>query len=186
MRKTVSAVICFVLVFTLAGCGGNGAASHKNGKSGGVQDVLNDIVNGDNPSPTATPAGNTDKPSGTPKPTMALGTDGIDLTQMSDTMAFSQVYNMLVDPDSYLGLNVRMKGQFDCYQDPDSGKYYFACVVMDETQCCNYGIEFELEGDHHYPEDYPQLGEEFCVSGEFSTYTEEDQRYATLINARLE
>ena len=36
----------------------------------------------------------------------------VDLTAMSSTMVFSQVLNMLVSPDDYIGKKIRMKGRF--------------------------------------------------------------------------
>lgn len=110
----------------------------------------------------------------------------VDLTKLSSTMVYSEVYNMLTSPDPYLGKTVRMKGQFATYEDPQSGAVYFACVIDDATACCSQGLEFVLEGEYTYPNDYPSLGTEISVTGEFQTYTEGSNLYCHLIHATME
>lgn len=110
----------------------------------------------------------------------------VDLTALSATMVYSEVYNMTVTPDDYLGKTVKMNGSFSIYQDPDTGKNYYACIIADATSCCSQGIEFVLEGDCSYPEDYPELGEEITVSGVFDTYEEDGYTYCQLIDAKME
>lgn len=109
----------------------------------------------------------------------------IDLTTMSSSMVYSQVYSMTIDPQSYIGKTVKMKGQFAYYHDETTGADYFACVVQDATACCAQGLEFSLKGEHTFPDDYPQEGEEVCVIGEFSTYEEAGYVYFTLRNAEF-
>lgn len=41
----------------------------------------------------------------------------VDLTVLSSTMVYAEVYNMLYnDPESYLGKTVRARGEFSIYQ----------------------------------------------------------------------
>ncbi|WP_034452742.1 hypothetical protein [Butyrivibrio sp. AE2032] len=54
----------------------------------------------------------------------ASGVD-VDLTVLSSTVVYSEVYNMMVSPDNYKGKTVKMKGQFVPYYDEATGKYYF-------------------------------------------------------------
>lgn len=110
----------------------------------------------------------------------------IDLTKLSSTLVYSEVYNMMVSPDQYLGRTVRMKGQFAVYEDPQSNSVYFACVIDDATACCSQGLEFVLEDSYTYPDDYPSLGTEISVTGEFQTYMEDSNLYCHLIHATLE
>ncbi len=114
----------------------------------------------------------------------APGVD-VDLTVLSSTMVYSEVYNMMVSPDNYKGKTVKMKGQFVPYYDEATGKYYFACFISDATACCAQGIEFILTDDYSYPEDYPQDGDTICVIGTFDTYMEGEYLYCTLRNAVL-
>lgn len=117
----------------------------------------------------------------------SASSDGIDvdLTTLSSTMVYSEVYNMLISPEEYVGKTVKMDGMFDCYHDEAEDKYYFACIITDATACCAQGMEFILIDDYAYPDDYPQVGDEICVIGEFSTYQEGKSVYCTLKNARL-
>lgn len=109
----------------------------------------------------------------------------IDLTVLSSTMVYSEVYGMFVSPEDYLGKTVKMEGEFTVFQDPNTKKIYFSCIVKDAMACCAQGLEFVLEGDAAYPEDYPNPGDFITVVGEFSTYLEEGNRYCTLVNAKL-
>ena len=47
------------------------------------------------------------------------------------------------------------------------------------------GMEFVLEGDLTYPDDYPELGTEITVIGEFQSYEENGMTRYHLVNARL-
>lgn len=109
-------------------------------------------------------------------------TEGIDvdLTTMSATVVYSEVYNMMVSPSEYVGKTVKMDGMFTVYYDEALDKYYYACIIMDATACCSQGIEFVLIKDYTYPDDYPQEGENICVLGTFDTYEEDGFTYCTL------
>ena len=122
--------------------------------------------------------------------TSADGVD-VDLTVLSSTMVYSEVYNMLYnDPAHYFGKTVKAKGTFSIYQlvtdgvlQPDPVAY--ACIIADATACCAEGMEFVPEGDLTYPEDYPELGAEITVIGEFQSYEENGMTWYHLVNARL-
>lgn len=115
----------------------------------------------------------------------------VDLTMLSSTMVYSEVYNMLYnDPESYLGKTVRARGEFSIYQlvvdgvlQPDPVAY--ACIIADTAACCAEGMEFVLEGDLTYPDDYPELGTEITIIGEFQSYEENGMTWYHLVNARL-
>jgi len=122
--------------------------------------------------------------------TSADGVD-VDLTVLSSTMVYSEVYNMLYyDPESYYGKTIKMTGVFSIYQmvvdgvaQPDPVAY--GCIIADATACCAQGMEFVLEGDFTYPDDYPELGAEITVIGEFQPYEENGMTWYHLINARM-
>lgn len=115
----------------------------------------------------------------------------VDLSVLSSTMVYSEVYNMLYnDPAHYFGKTVKAKGTFSLYQlvtdgvlQPDPVAY--ACIIADATACCAEGMEFVLEGDYTYPDDYPELGAEITVIGEFQSYEENGMTWYHLVNARL-
>ena len=49
----------------------------------------------------------------------------------------------------------------------------------------NRVIEFILEGDNVYPEDYPAEGAEITIQGVFGTYEEDGGTYWSLTGARF-
>ena len=123
----------------------------------------------------------------TPKTTEAAAEKiDVDLTQLSATMVYSEVYNMLTEPDGYKGKTVKMNGAFSVYEDETTGNVYLACIIADATACCSQGIEFQLAGKHKYPDDYPELGSEITVTGTFGTYNEGENIYCQLSDATLE
>ena len=123
--------------------------------------------------------------------TSADGVD-VDLTVLSSTMVYSEVYNMLYFyPEDYYGKNVKMTGQFNVYQWVDESGVVadmpvaYACIISDATACCAEGMEFVLKDDLAYPDDYPELGAEIIVIGEFQSYEENGMTWHHLVNARL-
>lgn len=106
----------------------------------------------------------------------------LDLTQLSSTLIYSEVYNMLITPDDYKGKIIKMKGQFNQYTDEQTGKTYNAVIIPDATACCQQGLEFELS-DKTNP-NFEQ-GAEITVVGTFDTYTEGELLYCHLKNAKI-
>ena len=194
MRKLYALILCLALIFALSGCGSSGAASGKTaGQSTTVKDVLDAGMAAADAAPTPT-AAPTPSPAPTPVPVgrddpgapqNGSDTVDVDLTVLSPTMVYSEVFHMVSAPEDYIGKTVKMDGAFAYYHDDATGNDYFACIVQDATACCAQGIEFVLAGEHAYPEDYPALDEEICVVGEFDTYLEGGYSYCTLRNARL-
>ena len=121
----------------------------------------------------------------TSKPAQSTGGIDVDLTKLSSTMVYSEVYNMMVSPDKYIGKTVKMNGAFAYYEDPETKKQYFACIIADATACCSQGLEFILAGEHSYPDDYPELGTEITVVGTFQTYEENGYMYCHLVDAEM-
>ena len=122
--------------------------------------------------------------------TSADGVD-VDLTVLSSTMVYSEVYNMLYnDPAHYLGKTVKARGEFSIYQlvtdgvlQPDPVSY--GCIISDAAACCAEGMEFVLKDDLAYPDDYPELGTEITVIGEFQSYEENGVTWYHLANAKM-
>lgn len=118
---------------------------------------------------------------------VAVATDvDVDLTVLSATMVYSEVYNMMVNPEDYIGKSIRMRGEYSYMHDDTTGNDYFACIIRDATACCAQGIEFVLTDDYVYPDDYPQMGDEITVTGVFDVYMEGTSKYCTLRGAELE
>ncbi len=110
----------------------------------------------------------------------------VDLTNMSSTMIYSEVYAMMADSKQYIGKKVRMRGEFSGFYDKQSGQYYFSCLIRDAMACCAQGLEFVLTEDYSYPDDYPPTGTEITVTGIFESYQEGNFTFYHLTNAVLE
>ena len=106
----------------------------------------------------------------------------LDLTELSSTLIYSEVYNMLITPDDYKGKIIKMKGQFNQYTDEQTGKTYNAVIIPDATACCQQGLEFELS-DKTNP-NFEQ-GAEITGVGTFDTYSEGELLYCHLKNAKI-
>jgi len=192
VKRNLTIIICLLLAFSLASCGG-GSASRTGGQSPTVNDVLENAMkaeDGNTASEDQRQNGidpNAHVPENSADGEALSNTEGIDvdLTALSSTMVYSQVYNMLSDPAKYMGKTIKMSGAFAVFHNEVTDVYYFACIVKDATACCANGIEFVLKGEHSYPDDYPQIGEIVTVTGVFDTYTEGEYTYCTLRNASM-
>ena len=193
MKKLECVFLALLMAAALAGCRSNNAVKTKNPAGNSVSSVMQqqmDQSNAEQQKEVRQPV-QQDNTSG--KNTGAAFSDiDVDLTKLSSTMVYSEVYNMMTEPEAYLGKTVRMKGQFALYQATDANgqpmpeQIYFACVIADATACCQQGLEFILAGDYQYPDDYPLPGAEITVAGEFRTYMEGQYRYCHLVNAVFE
>ena len=110
----------------------------------------------------------------------------IDLTKLSSTMVYSEVFNMMYTPENYIGKTVKMSGMFVAYTNQEQSKFYPAVIIADATACCSQGLEFVLEGNPSYPENYPKMETEITVIGTFETYKEDGNTFCRLQNAKIE
>ena len=55
------------------------------------------------------------------EPSQSASNLDVDLTTLSSTMVYSEVYNMMYEPDRYVGKRIKMDGQFAVYEDPNTG-----------------------------------------------------------------
>ena len=108
----------------------------------------------------------------------------VDLTALSSTMVYAEVYNMIFEPAGYVGKTVKMEGMFTRYEDTE-GNAWNSCVIMDATACCSQGLEFVLTDEYVYPDDYPEEGDDITVLGTFDTYKEDGYEFVTIRDAEL-
>lgn len=189
MRKLIFLVSIMLVITSIAGCSSydNENVSAQNGISS-----TENTTTADNTNESAVSAAKEEKSSSESSNTTISDSsdnnDGeveIDLTQLSSSMIYAQVYDMVYNGDNYLGKKVKVKGPFSYFQETD-GREFFAVLVSDATACCSQGIEFVLDGEHTYPNDYPELGTEITVTGEFDYYTEGYATYCQLLHAEME
>lgn len=155
MKKIIAIILALVLALSFVACSKN---SDKNENSN---------------SKTTTKA--------TETTTEAKSVD-LDLTELSSTLVYSEVYNMLITPDDYKGKIVKMKGQFNQYTDEKTGKIFNAVLIPDATACCQQGLEFELSDktNPNFEQDT-----EITVVGTFDTYSDGKFSYCHLKNAKI-
>lgn len=103
----------------------------------------------------------------------------VDLTVLSSTMVYSEVYNMMVNPDVYLGKTIKVIGPYYAGQLVyGTEKYYHFVVISDATACCQNGIEFIWDDNSHvYPDEYPKDNTVIEITGVFSSYEESGNTY---------
>lgn len=105
----------------------------------------------------------------------------LDLTKMSATMIYSTVFDMLIMPEEYQNKNIKVSGFFYVFVNELTDEKYFAVIIPDATQCCQQGLEFIWMGDHNYPQDYPEIGQEIEITGRYQiTENEEGVTYTYL------
>ncbi len=106
----------------------------------------------------------------------------VDLTKLSSTMVYSEVFNIVSAPDDYIGKKLKMKGMYVNYTSSDGTLQFPACVIADATACCQQGIEFVLTDDK-----YPEEGTQITVVGTFASYVDatDGQTYYHLKDAKI-
>ncbi len=91
----------------------------------------------------------------------------VDFSKLNSMVAYSGLFDMMIHPEQYLGKTIRIKGQYDSAQDPDTGTTFFG------------------KDKYKYPDDYPELGAVVTVTGKFERYVEGEDTYYHLTNADL-
>jgi len=98
----------------------------------------------------------------------------IDLSRMSATMVYSMVFQMVTEPEKFVGKRVKMKGAFSSYYDEAVDRRFFGCVIKDALACCSQGLAFETATPRQYPKEYPSEGSSITIIGTFEYEKEED------------
>lgn len=178
MKKPCLALSVCLLLGMLCGCGAASGAPAAGPESETISEASGNI-------PANTPEKDEASQTQTPLSSAGSGAEPVDLTALSSTMVYAEVYNMLVTPEDYVGRTVKMQGQFAVYEDTENDAVYYACVIADATACCQQGLEFVLSQDLKYPDDYPELGSEIVVTGTFELYEENGYQYCHLVNSEM-
>jgi len=172
MKKLVVLIAILALCLSLfAGCAAEGAASKIPSVSAAPS--VEDILAG-SPSPTAndTPAPAAE-PGETMPPNLKSGSADVDLTLLSSTMIYAEVYNIMSDPDAYVGKTIKLRGLYASgYYEPTEQWYHFA-IIPDATACCSGGLEFLWVGGG----DFPETDTEVEIVGVFEPYDEFGETY---------
>ena len=89
----------------------------------------------------------------------------LDMTGLNYNMISSLLFNMLVEPETYLGKRIKMKGQFYSEFDETNLVRHYSVLIYDATACCQTGLQFIRQGEYVFPDDYPEQMTEITVSG---------------------
>ncbi len=93
-----------------------------------------------------------------------------DLTKMTGLMAYSFVFEVLVDPESYRGDIIKANGFFYRGLSEFTGRNFNYVMVGDDTACCWQGLEFLISGVENTDENYPAQNADIEVVGELKSY----------------
>lgn len=207
MKKITKWMVLFLLILSVTGCSNNNSNRNAANNSNSVDKVMSEQIgstddtseNADNENTNIETPGtetiDTEENSGTDseteqsEETAPQSADGVDydLTTMGSDMIYATVYQMMVDPDSYIGKTIRMDGLYYAGYDERTEKYYHYCIIQDAMACCAQGLEFVWgDGSHIYPDEYPQDNTEVVVQGVFEIYEEDGFKYCRLKDATLE
>ncbi len=90
----------------------------------------------------------------------------IDLTKLSATMIYAEVYNMISNPKDYEGKIIKINGAYSKYE--DDYNLFHHVIIEDATACCQQGLEILLKEGFTYPEENTKIS----IVGEFEIYSE--------------
>ncbi|MBB5224934.1 hypothetical protein [Treponema ruminis] len=101
----------------------------------------------------------------------ALAADGskidYDLSEMNSNMVYSQVFNMMIEPEIYDDKVIKMRGNFAVYPNSPTanGGTSYAVIISDALACCQQGIEFKYD----FGDKLPKEGDIITVTGVYVT-----------------
>ncbi len=181
MRRILKLIVLLLLLPVMTSCGTNKSGIDNINRGNSADQVIGERIE--------------DKKTTEKKKSNDRNTNQIsehvdyDFTAMSSDMVYATVWQMMIEPDEYVGKTVRMKGlYYAAYYEP-TAQYYHYCVIQDAMACCAQGIKFVWDdGSHIYPDEYPEVDSEIIVQGTFETYKEKGNKelYYQLKNASIE
>lgn len=193
MKKILACIICLTLAFGVTACG---KASDKD--SNGDTKIISDAKNKQENSKSNTKKEVSKKEvaddagkgkSSKSKSKTSSNKIDIDLNNLNANVVYAQVFQMMTEPDKFIGKRIRMSGQFNVYAaqegNPSGVTEYYAIIIADAQACCQQGIEFVWPG-HTYPEGFPEVKSNASVTGIFEVYEENGKKYCRLVADTVE
>ena len=101
----------------------------------------------------------------------------VDLTALSSTMVYAEVFNMTEAPSRYLGKTIKASGIYNVFYYDKTDSYYHYVIIEDAAACCAQGLEFILSGASAYPDAYPEDQAKIEIIGVFGSYEEAGETY---------
>ncbi len=109
----------------------------------------------------------------------------IDLRVLNDTMAYSQLINIIKQPQDYLGSPILIRGIYTAPFNGFTHAYNYTVTIQDNTQCCAQGIEFILKKKSDL-EKLPAEGDMISISGVLQLFEEGKHSYCVIEDAQIE
>ena len=109
-----------------------------------------------------------------------------DLTVMGADMVYATVYQMMIDPKSYIGKSFKKRGNYYSSYSKDKDVYYHFCMIKDAAACCAQGLELlwaDEKMNRH--ENCPEEDTLVTVEGVFETYEEGPNTYGRIKDAKI-
>ena len=109
-----------------------------------------------------------------------------DLTVMGADMVSATVYQMMIDPKSYIGKSFKIRGNYYSSYSKDKDVYYHFCMIKDAAACCAQGLELlwaDEKMNRH--ENCPEEDTLVTVEGVFETYEEGPNTYGRIKDAKI-
>ncbi len=178
MKKVLILALLMVLSVSLTACG-SGETEARGMTVTATGTTVEDILeNGGEPADEQDPVGDAEGGSIQGKGTADMPVD-IDLTTLSSTMVYSEVYDIMMDPASYVGKVIRMEGRALSSYYEETDQTYYCILITDATACCAQGIEYVLEDGDVYPAD----NDTARIVGTFQGYEEGGTTWYHLVGA---
>ncbi len=102
----------------------------------------------------------------------------IDLTTMSSTMVFSQIYDIMVNYNDYIGQSINLVGNFNTMYYEEISQTLNFVVINDATGCCPQGLELKFADESI---ELPESGTIIGIQGQFTTYKEGEFEYFCIL-----
>ena len=109
-----------------------------------------------------------------------------DLTVMGADMVYATVYQMMIEPKSYIGKSFKIRGNYYSSYSKDKDVYYHFCMIKDAAACCAQGLELlwaDEKMNRH--ENCPEEDALVTAEGVFETYEEGPNTYGRIKDAKI-
>lgn len=105
-------------------------------------------------------------------------TDGVDedLSLLSGTMIYSRVYDIMMNPEEFIGKTMKIHGVLSKEYIEEENKYFYAILITDAMACCQQGIEFQPV-DADLVDENLEVGILIEIQGVFEKYKSNDLTY---------
>ena len=111
-----------------------------------------------------------------------------DLASMDTDTAYAAIYNILSNPNAFVGTTTRIRGSVLFTTNTDQTSTYANVVLTDSSGKNMQGVEFlrGADGEYSCPDDYPEEGTDVIVTGMFETYYEGEDVFFRIGNCSVE